>query len=136
MADKIADLKKLKINSIRLIFTVEKFAQCDKIIDMYLDAQKGICTTYFNKIYSRMNTLQEVEENTHKLNEYKNIYGNIIGISKNDLSEYLENMESKMNKKYIDLYAKQSRQSLIVGYQNKLSKLISKIAYWIESKAQ
>mgnify|MGYP000802493673 CR=1 FL=1 len=44
----------------------------DKIIDMYLDAQKGICTTYFNKIYSRMNTLQEVEENTHKLNEYKN----------------------------------------------------------------
>ena len=35
MADKIADLKKLKINSIRLIFTVEKFAQCDKIIDMY-----------------------------------------------------------------------------------------------------
>ena len=108
----------------------------DKIIDMYLDAQKGICTTYFNKIYSRMNTLQEVEENTHKLNEYKNIYGNIIGISKNDLSEYLENMESKMNKKYIDLYAKQSRQSLIVVYQNKLSKLISKIAHWIESKAQ
>ena len=103
---------------------------------MYLDAQKGICTTYFNKIYSRMNTLQEVEENTHKLNEYKNIYGNIIGISKNDLSEYLENMESKMNKKYIDLYAKQSRQSLIVVYQNKLSKLISKISHWIESKAQ
>ena len=41
MADKIADLKKLKINSIRLIFTVEKFAQCDKIIDMYKRAFNG-----------------------------------------------------------------------------------------------
>lgn len=41
MADKIADLKKLKINSIRLIFTVEKFAQCDKIIDMYKRALNG-----------------------------------------------------------------------------------------------
>ncbi|MCH5185395.1 MAG: hypothetical protein J1F64_04630, partial [Oscillospiraceae bacterium] len=35
MADKLADIKKLKINSIRLIFTVEKFSECDKIISMY-----------------------------------------------------------------------------------------------------
>ena len=34
-------LKKLKINSIRLIFTVEKFTQCDKIIDMYKRALNG-----------------------------------------------------------------------------------------------
>ena len=41
MADKIDDLKKLKINSIRLIFTVEKFSQCDKIIDVYKRALRG-----------------------------------------------------------------------------------------------
>ena len=76
----------------------------------------------------------KVCENTNSVKLF--IEDNGIGISKNDLSEYLENMESKMNKKYIDLYAKQSRQSLIVVYQNKLSKLISKIAHWIESKAQ
>jgi len=40
MGDKIADLKKLKINSIRLIFTVEKFSECDKIISMYKYAMK------------------------------------------------------------------------------------------------
>lgn len=51
MADKIADLKKLKINSIRLIFTVEKFAQCDKIIDMYKRALNGRkkCAEYDGK---------------------------------------------------------------------------------------
>ncbi len=41
MADKIDDLKKLKINSIRLIFTVEKFSQCDKIIYMYEKALRS-----------------------------------------------------------------------------------------------
>ena len=35
MADKASDLKKLKINSMRLIFTVENFSQCGKIIDVY-----------------------------------------------------------------------------------------------------
>ena len=38
MADKLDDVKKLKINSIRLIFTVENFAQCDKIISVYKSA--------------------------------------------------------------------------------------------------
>lgn len=41
MADKLDDLKKLKIDSIRLIFTVEKFLQCGKIIDVYRNALNG-----------------------------------------------------------------------------------------------
>lgn len=41
MADKMADLTKLKINSIRLIFTVENFSQCGKIIDVYMRALNG-----------------------------------------------------------------------------------------------
>ncbi|MCI8404212.1 MAG: U32 family peptidase [Clostridia bacterium] len=41
MADKIDDLIKLKINSIRLIFTVENFSQCGKIIDVYSRALDG-----------------------------------------------------------------------------------------------
>ena len=35
------DLKKLKINSLRLIFTVENFSQCGKIIDVYRRALSG-----------------------------------------------------------------------------------------------
>lgn len=46
MADKIGDLKKLKINRIRLIFTVEKFSQCDKIIYMYKRALEGAADEY------------------------------------------------------------------------------------------
>ena len=42
MADKIDDLKKLKINAIRLIFTVENFTQCDKIISVYKSALDGV----------------------------------------------------------------------------------------------
>ncbi len=41
MADKLSDLTKLKINSIRLIFTVENFSQCGKIIDEYRRALNG-----------------------------------------------------------------------------------------------
>lgn len=41
MADKTADLTRLKINSIRLIFTVENFSQCGKIISVYKQALNG-----------------------------------------------------------------------------------------------
>lgn len=41
MADKIEDLKGLKINGIRLLFTVENFSQCDKIIEEYKRALMG-----------------------------------------------------------------------------------------------
>lgn len=41
MADKIKDLKKLKINSLRLIFTVENSMECDKIISMYENVLSG-----------------------------------------------------------------------------------------------
>ena len=41
MADKAGDLKGLKINGIRLIFTVENFSQCGKIIEEYKRAFSG-----------------------------------------------------------------------------------------------
>lgn len=40
-ADKLADIKNLKINALRLIFTVENPARCDKIINMYKSALDG-----------------------------------------------------------------------------------------------
>lgn len=41
MADKTEDIKKLKINSIRLIFTVEKSEECGKIVSVYKSALEG-----------------------------------------------------------------------------------------------
>ena len=41
MADKLDQLKNLKINRIRMIFTVENFLQCGKIIDVYKRALAG-----------------------------------------------------------------------------------------------
>lgn len=46
MADKTEDLKKLKINRIRMIFTVENFSHCDKIIYMYKRALEGDTSEY------------------------------------------------------------------------------------------
>ncbi len=40
MADKMRDLTDAKINSVRMIFTVENFSQCGKIIDVYKRALK------------------------------------------------------------------------------------------------
>ena len=96
-----------------------------------------MCTTYFDKIYSRVNTLKEVENYSHKLNEYQNIIGKIIGQSQenDELNKYIKNMESKMNRKYVDIYAKQSKQSLIVVYQSKIQKLFRKVVNWFGSRA-
>ncbi|MCR4719114.1 MAG: U32 family peptidase [Firmicutes bacterium] len=41
MADKMSDLIKLKINALRLIFTVENFAECGKIIGEYRKSLSG-----------------------------------------------------------------------------------------------
>ena len=41
MADKAEDITRLKINGIRLIFTVENFSQCGKIIEEYKRALRG-----------------------------------------------------------------------------------------------
>ena len=41
MADKLSDLTNLKINALRLIFTVENFAECGKIIGEYKKALSG-----------------------------------------------------------------------------------------------
>ena len=41
MADKINDLLRLNLNGIRLIFTVENFSQCGKIIEEYKRALAG-----------------------------------------------------------------------------------------------
>lgn len=41
MADKLANMNNLKINAARLIFTVEKSGECDKIIKMYQCALEG-----------------------------------------------------------------------------------------------
>ncbi len=41
MADKLGEIKNLKINRIRMIFTVENFSQCGKIIDVYKRALAG-----------------------------------------------------------------------------------------------
>lgn len=109
----------------------------EKIIELYLKTQKDMCITYFDKIYSRVNTLKEVEKYSHKLNEYQNIIGKIIGLSQenDELNKYIKNMESKMNRKYVDIYAKQSKQSLIVVYQSKIQKLFRKVVNWFGSRA-
>ena len=109
----------------------------EKIIELYLKTQKDMCTTYFDKIYNRVNTLKEVENYSHKLNEYQNIIGKIIGQSQenDELNKYIKNMESKMNRKYVDIYAKQSKQSLIVVYQSKIQKLFRKVVNWFGSRA-
>lgn len=46
LADKIEDLKKLKINAIRLFFSVENSAECDTIISAYQLALQGADAPY------------------------------------------------------------------------------------------
>lgn len=109
----------------------------NKIIQIYLDTQKNMYTTYFDKIYSRVTTTKEVEEYTRKIDSYKEMIAKLINqpLNKDEAISYLNTMENKFNKKYIELYIKQSKPSLMVIYQNKLILFFKKIASLFGSKA-
>ena len=69
-----------------------------------METQKMMCMTYFDKIYIRIDTLKEIEEYTHKLNEYGKIVGRMLENNElnDEINEYTNKMESKLNKKYIE----------------------------------
>lgn len=61
MADKLQDLNKLKISYVKLIFTVENFSQCDKIIGMYQNALNGNISKLRENTFTRGHYYRGVE---------------------------------------------------------------------------
>lgn len=108
----------------------------DKIIEIYMQTQELIYTTYFTKMYKRPTTIKEVDEQVRKLEEYENIVGKLINISADEdkFTVFKKEMESKFFKKYIEVNRKQTKNSLAVVYKNVLYNLWNKMIDFIQRK--
>lgn len=108
----------------------------NKIIDTYMQTQELIYTTYFTKMYKRLNTLQEIDEQVKKIEEYEKITGKIIGTQneENKFTNFKSEMSEKYLKKYIEVNRKQSKNTLAVVYKNKLYSIWSQLIEFIQRK--
>lgn len=101
-----------------------------------MQTQELIYTTYFTKMYKRLTTPQEVDEQVKKLEDYEEMVGRLLD-TPNEEDKFI-NFKSEMNekylKKYIEVNRNQSRNTLAVVYKNKLYSLWNKLIEFIQRK--
>lgn len=108
----------------------------DKIIQIYMQTQELIYTTYFSKMYKRLTTAQEVDEQVKKLEDYEKMIGKLLNqeSKEDDFMNFKSEMNEKYLKKYIEVNRNQSRNTLAVVYKNKLYSLWNKLVEFIQRK--
>lgn len=108
----------------------------NKIIDIYMQTQELIYTSYFSKTCKRLTTIKEVDEQVNKLEDYANIVGRLLDIQSEEdkFTVFKQDMEDKFLKKYIEINRRQTQNSLVV-YKNALSNLWNKILNLFQRKA-
>ena len=98
-----------------------------QIRDEYFKAQNLIMTTYFKKMLKQINTIDEVKINVAKLENY----GYWMGIDKNapniEYENFKEVMLHKFDDKMIEIYRKNSRNTLLVISNNKIVRFFKKL---------
>ena len=98
-----------------------------QIRDEYFKAQNLIMTTYFKKMLKQINTIDEVKINVAKLENY----GYWMGIDKNapniEYENFKEIMLHKFDDKMIEIYRKNSRNTLLVISNNKIVRFFKKL---------
>ena len=127
--DKIILLNNEMIEKKRDIFVSEdKINKIkDQIKQEYFETQNLIMTTYFSKMLNLINTVDEVNSNVDKLQRY----GYYMGIAKNNFNieyeEFKQAMLPKFDEKLIEIYRKESRNTLLKISNNRLIKFLKRI---------
>lgn len=108
----------------------------DKIIDIYMQTQELIYTTYFTKMCKRLTTIQEVDTEVEKLERYSEIVGKLLdtSIDDNKFANFKKEMDSNFLEKYVEINRKQSQNSLAVVYKNFFNNLWKKILNFFQGK--
>ena len=108
----------------------------DKIIDIYMQTQETIYKTYFTNICKRLTTIQEVDSQVEKLEEYQNIVGKLynIPIDKDKFLTFKNEMDSRFLNKYVEINRKQSRNALAIVYKNYINNIFTKFTDFIQNK--
>lgn len=107
----------------------------NRIIDTYLQTQEMIYKSYFTKIYNRLTTIKEVDNQVEKLNEYEKIIGkseNLEG-KQNHFEIFKDKMSTKFMEKYIEISRKESRNSLTI-YKKSFYAMLKRLPKFIQQK--
>ena len=110
----------------------------NKIIDIYLETQELIYTTYFTKACKYLTSSYEVDREVDKLEKYDKILGTLI---ENDTCyqkflEFKQNISSVFFKKYVEINKARTRNSLATISRNPLNRLWKKIINFINGNRE
>ena len=108
----------------------------NKIINIYMQTQELIYSTYFAKMCKRLTTINEVDGEVEKLENYSKIVGKLLGnsIEEEKFTIFKSQMDSKFLKKYVEVNRSHSKNSLTIVYKNAINNLWRKIANFIQEK--
>ena len=108
----------------------------EKIINIYMQTQELIYTTYFSKMYKRLTTIKEVDEQVKKLENYEEIVGKLLNVpaEEDEFNGFKNEMNDTFLKKYIEINRNQSKNTLSIVYKNAISNFLNKIANFIQRK--
>lgn len=102
----------------------------NEIVNIYLETQGIIMKTYFDKICTRLNTIEEVDFYIEKFLNYKQLLG--IEEEKrfnlnDEYQQYKEGLLKKFDKRIMEISRERSRNTLSVIYNNRLYRFFKKI---------
>ncbi|MGN1326989.1 MAG: hypothetical protein ACI4VQ_02735 [Clostridia bacterium] len=105
----------------------------NKIIDIYMQTQQLIYTTYFSKMCKRLTDSFEVDQQVQKLEDYSQMVGRRLATTEEDFTNFKSEMDSQFLKKYIEVNRRKSNNSLAVIYRSLLQNIWSKITNFIQN---
>ena len=110
----------------------------NKIIQLYMQTQQLIYTTYFNKACKYLTTSKEVDKEVKKLEDYDKIMGTLIEDDTyyNNFWQFKQEISGKFFKKYLSINRERTRNSLVVVSNNPIYNLWRKIVNFINGNKE
>ena len=131
MFDKIIDLHNKRNEEIQ---EENKELLDNEIVDIYLEVQNTIMTTYFDKICNKLTTIEEVDFYIEKFLNYKPLLGVVEKTRfslEDDYEQYKEKILKKFNKRIMEISKESSKNTLSVIYNNGLFRFFKKILSYL-----
>lgn len=116
-------------NIIQLNNEIKNDKKQEEIVSLYIETQDIIMKTYFEKMLKLIDTVEDVDNLSEKLNKFMQITGKveINGYMHNNCEIFKSYMTNKLDKKMISLYKEKSKTALAIVYTGRLNKIIQKI---------
>ena len=110
----------------------------NKIIQLYMQTQQLIYTTYFNKVCKYLTTSKEVDKEVKKLEDYDKIMGSLVEDDTyyNNFWQFKQEISGKFFKKYLSINRERTRNSLVVVSNNPIYNLWRKIVNFINGNKE